>query len=272
MRDAVSRRRDGKFIVIVISMPIVRIIPRLDIKGPNVVKGVQTEGLRVVGAPAELAKKYYAAGADEVVYMDIVASLYGRNLDLELLRSVAQTIFIPLTVGGGIRSVHDIENTLRAGADKIAINTAAIQNPTLLAESVAKFGAQCIVLSVEAKQIERGSWEAYTDGGRERSGRDALLWIDEALALGVGEILITSIDRDGTRRGFDLELARAVRARSSVPVIVHGGAGSLKSIAEVYTTAKPEAIALASVLHYNSATIAEIKTSLKANGATVRTE
>ena len=161
----------------------VRVIPRLDIKGPNVVKGVQAEGLRVVGAPAELAKKYYEAGADELIYMDIVASLYGRNLDLELLRSVANQIFIPLTVGGGIRSVHDIENTIHAGADKVAINTAALRRPTLLAESVARFGAQCIVLSVEAKQVGAGAWEAYTDGGRERTKRYALLWVDEALAL-----------------------------------------------------------------------------------------
>lgn len=157
----------------------VRIIPRLDIKGPNVVKGVHTEGLRVVGSPESLAKHYYEEGADEILYMDIVASLYGRSLDLELVKTVANSIFVPLTVGGGIATLHDIENVLRVGADKIAINTFAVKNPAFLKEAVKKFGSQCIVLSVEAKRQSEGRWEVYTDGGRERTGLDVLEWIPQ---------------------------------------------------------------------------------------------
>src|SRR3989344_1276571 len=179
-------------------MKKIRIISRLDIKGPNVAKGVQSEGLRVVGNPRELAFKYYNDGADEIIYMDIVASLYQRNLDFDQLKSVSDNIFIPFTVGGGIRSIGDINNALRAGADKVVINTYAVKNPEFLSEAARKFGAQCIVLSVEAKKIAENKWEAYTDGGRERTGLDAVSWIKKGIELGVGEILITSIDQDGT--------------------------------------------------------------------------
>src|SRR3989344_2937347 len=185
-------------------MKTVRLIPRLDIKGSNIVKGVHTEGLRVVGHPKELALKYYQEGADEIAYMDIVASLYDRNLDFDQLRSVCDNIFIPFTVGGGIRSINDINNALRAGADKVAINTHAIHHPEFLAEAARNFGSQCIVLSIEAKKIRVNKWEAYTEGGRERTSVDVVEWARTAIDLGVGEIMLTSIDQDGTQRGYDM--------------------------------------------------------------------
>lgn len=250
-------------------MKNIRIIPRLDIKGPNVVKGIHTEGLRVVGEPIKLAKKYYRDGADEIIYMDIVASLYQRNLDFDLLRSVASEIFIPLTVGGGIRSIHDINNALRAGADKVAINTYALGHPEFLKEAVRTFGAQCIVLSVEAKKINQNSWEAYTDGGREKTGINAVNWIHQAINQGVGEILITSIDADGTRKGFDRELAQAVSS-VEVPIIIHGGANDPNSFLDILKDCKPDAIAASSIFHYGEATIKQIKKYLAKNNIPVR--
>jgi len=183
-------------------MKSIRIIPRIDIKGPNVVKGIHNEGLRVVGNPVELARRYYKEGADEIIYMDIVASLYQRNLDFDLLKSVAEVIFIPLTAGGGIRSTNDINNALRAGADKIAINTYAIHHPDFLTEAVRKFGSQCIVLSVEAKKKDGNFWEAYTDGGRERTNINVIEWIRQGIELGVGEIIITSIDQEAALMNY----------------------------------------------------------------------
>lgn len=264
-------------------MQSVRIIPRLDIKGPNVVKGIRTEGLRVVGNPRELARKYYEAGADELIAMDIVASLYGRSPDFDLMRGIADELFIPLTMGGGIQSVRDITNFLRAGADKVAINTFALRRPELLAEAVHQFGSQCIVLSVEAKRIGttslrqgyggpaslRSCWEAYTDGGREHSGRDAIDWIREALALGVGEILLTSVDCDGTRAGYDLELLRAVTAFAAVPVVVHGGARDGTSLLEALG-AGADACAAGSILHYDTTTIGNLKKELAMKNIPVR--
>src|SRR3989344_4585388 len=179
-------------------MKTVRIIPRLDIKGPHVVKGIHLEGLRVIGDPSNLAYKYYRDGADEILYLDIVASLYERNFDFDLLKSVSKKIFIPKTVGGGVRSINDINNALRAGADKIAINTFAVHHPEFITEAVHKFGSQCIALSVEAKKTNDGHWETYTDGGREKTGVDSISWIKKAISLGAGEIIITSIDQDGT--------------------------------------------------------------------------
>jgi len=240
-------------------MENIRIIPRLDIKGPNVVKGIFTEGLRVVGNPKDLAKKYYNEGADELLCMDIVASLYQRNFDFDLLRSISEGIFIPITVGGGIRSVNDINNALRAGADKVAINTYAIKNPKFLNEAVKKFGSQCIVLSVEAKRRIDGTWEAYTDGGREHTGVNAVEWIKKALALGVGEVVITSIDRDGSRKGYDLELIDAIAGFCHVPVVVHGGAGTKESVADVIKKTGPDAVALATPLHYQDFKIQDLK-------------
>ncbi len=251
-------------------MPKVRIIPRLDIKGPNVVKGIHTEGLRVIGDPALLAEKYYSEGADELIYMDTVASLYGRNVDLDLVRKVSDQIFIPLTVGGGVRTIHDIDNLLRAGADKVAINTHGIRNPQLLEEAVKHFGSQCIVLSVETKKKNSGSWEAYTDGGREQTGLDAIEWIKKGLLLGVGEILLTSVDRDGTRRGYETDLLAAVTSFASVPVIAYGGAGSLESVLDAIENAHIDAVSVASILHYNDVTIREIKSYLSKHDVSIR--
>ena len=202
--------------------------------------------------------------------MDIVASLYQRNLDFDLLRSVASEIFIPLTVGGGIRSIHDINNALRAGADKVAINTYALGHPEFLREAVRTFGAQCIVLSVEAKKINPNSWEAYTDGGREKTGIDAVEWAKRAVDLGVGEILITSIDRDGTRRGYESELVSAITSWAPVPVIAHGGAGSSRTVAEVITKNCADAVAVSSSFHYGDLSVSGLKSDLFKDGIQVR--
>ncbi len=242
-------------------MKKIRIIPRLDIKGQNVVKGIHTEGLRVVGNPAELARRYYAEGADEIAYMDIVASLYGRVVNFDLVKSVADEIFIPLTVGGGIGTLHDIDTALRSGADKVAINTHAVRKPDFLREAVKQFGAQCIVLSVEVKRQPHG-FEIYTDGGREHTGILVEEWIKRALDHGIGEIFLTSIDRDGTRKGFDLELVSRVSAISSVPIIAHGGARDVLSVKEVLENGA-DAVAIGSLFHYKEMGIKEMKEGLK---------
>jgi len=251
-------------------MKNIRIIPRLDIKGFNVVKPVHTEALRVVGNPKELADRYYQEGADELIYLDIVASLYQRNLDFDLLKSVSENIFIPFTVGGGIRTIQDINNALRSGADKIAINTYAVKNPEFITKAVKEFGSQCIVLSIEAKKQPNGAWEAYTDGGREHSGLDAIKWAKRGLELGAGELMITSIDQDGTGRGFDLELVQKITDFANVPVIVYGGAGNKESFLQVIKNGKADAVAAASVFHYQNLSILEIKEYLKNNGINVR--
>lgn len=251
-------------------MKNIRIIPRLDIKGPNVVKPIQTEALRVVGDPKELAARYYLEGADEIIYLDIVASLYQRSLDFDLLKSVAENIFIPITVGGGIRSIYDINNVLRSGADKVAINTYAVKNPDFISEAVKEFGSQCIVLYVEAKKQIGGNYEVYTDGGREKTGLEVIGWIKKAIALGVGEILITSVDKDGTRRGYDLDLIKKISSFSPVPVIAHGGAGNLNSLKEAVIDAKADALSVSSILHYNDFSITKIKDFLIKNDISVR--
>lgn len=229
---------------------MIRIIPRLDIKGPNVVKGVNLEGLRVVGRPELFAPHYYAEGADELLFMDTVASLYGRNTLEEIVHRTAERMFVPLTVGGGIRSVEDIRGVLRAGADKVAMNTAAIANPRLVAEGAEHFGSQCIVLSIEARRLPDGHYECLTDGGRERTGRDAVKWAEEATRLGAGEILLTSVDNEGTGRGFDLELTRLVAERVGVPVIASGGAGCAEHVRDAVLVGKADAVCIASILHY----------------------
>jgi len=250
-------------------MSNLRLIPRLDIKGPNLIKGIRLEGLRVVGDPQEYAMRYYAAGADELIYMDIVASLYGRNNLSEIINRAARDVFIPITVGGGIRSVDDARHILRSGADKVAINTAAIARPELITEVARKFGSQAMVLSVEAKQIAPGRWEAYTDNGRERSGLDVLTWIKRGIALGAGEILLTSVDREGTRSGFDLELLKAVADMTPVPVIASGGMGSKEDMVQA-ALAGIDAVAMADVLHYQRLTLAEIRDHAVAAGLPVR--
>ncbi|MES2770815.1 MAG: imidazole glycerol phosphate synthase cyclase subunit [Pseudomonadota bacterium] len=248
----------------------VRLIARLDIKGSNLIKGIHLEGLRVIGSAQEHALKYYLQGADELIYMDCVASLYGRNHLAEIISQAARDIFVPMTVGGGIRSVEDATQILRAGADKVAVNTAAVANPDLISRIAQRFGSQCMVLSVEAKQIAPGCWEAYADNGRERSGRDVVAWVKEAVALGAGEVLITSIDREGTRKGFDVALVQAVTAAVSVPVIASGGMGRLEDFSDVVSNGGADAVAMADILHYNRASIGEIREQACRSGIAVR--
>jgi cyclase len=253
-------------------MKTTRIIAGLDIKGPNVVKGIHNEGLRVVGEPAKLAEKYYKDGADEIIYLDVVASLYQRNLDFDLLKSVAQKIFIPLTVGGGIRSINDINNALRAGADKVAINTHVVKNSNFLNEAVHKFGSQCIVLSVEAKKNGLNYWEAYIDGGREHTGIDVFGWVKRSIELGIGEILLTSVDNEGTKSGFEEELVKKISEIATVPLVVRGGGGSMETFKKIIKEASVDAVCASSVFHYNDYSIAELKKYLKDNFISVRTE
>lgn len=227
----------------------IRVIARLDIKGFNLVKGIQLEGLRVLGKPEQFARAYYEQGADELVYMDVVASLYGRNSLTEVISRTAHEIFIPLCVGGGIRSLDDIKAVLRAGADKVALNTAALRRPELVREAARRFGSSTIVVSIEASKKADGSYEAYVDNGREKTGVDVFEWAERAAELGAGELMITSVDREGTGRGFDTELVRRVATRVSVPVIACGGAGNTEDVvAAVHSGA--DAVALASLLHY----------------------
>lgn len=251
-------------------MSNIRIIPRLDIKGPNLIKGIRLEGLRVIGDPHDYALRYYEAGADELVYMDIVASLYGRNNLSDIISRAANQVFIPITVGGGIRSVDDAKHILRSGADKVAINTAAIAKPELITEVARHFGSQAMVLSIEAKAVGDGKWEVYTDNGRERTGRDVLSWAVEAVSRGAGEILLTSVDREGTRKGFEIELIRKVRDAVSVPVIASGGMGELQDFTKAVADGGADAVAMADILHYNRATVDQIREHALVGGFAVR--
>lgn len=247
-----------------------RLIARLDVKGPNLIKGVHLEGLRVIGDPQAHARRYYAEGADELVYMDIVASLYGRNSLLDVVRRTADEVFIPMTVGGGIRSVEDVREVLRAGADKVALNTAAVQRPELVTEVARRFGSQCMVLSIEAKQVAGGSWEAYTDNGRERTGLDVVDWARRGAALGAGEILLTSVDREGTRRGFDVALLKAVTDVVQVPVIASGGMGEATHLIQAAQAGGADAIAMADILHYRRMELPAIRRAALEAGLPVR--
>lgn len=248
----------------------VRLIARLDIKGSNLIKGVHLEGLRVVGKPSEYALHYYEQGVDELLYMDCVASLYGRNHLGDIVRSAAENIFVPMTVGGGIRSVDDATQILRAGADKVAVNTAAVSNPQLISDIARRFGSQCMVLSVEAKQIAPMRWEVYTDNGRERTGLDVIDWVKRSVSMGAGEILLTSIDREGTRKGFDIDLVSAVTNEVSVPVIASGGMGMIEDCVTVARDGGADAVAMADILHYKRATFGDIRAHAKAAGLSVR--
>ncbi len=249
----------------------IRLIARLDIKGPNLIKGVHLEGLRVIGSPNEHAMSYYQQGADELIYMDCVASLYGRNSLGELVRATAQDVFVPITVGGGIRSVDDATNLLRCGADKVAVNTAAVENPKLISDIARRFGSQCMVLSVEAKQTGTDRWEVLTDNGRERTGLDVIEWIKQGIAQGAGEILLTSVDREGTRKGFDIPLVHAITHEVTVPVIASGGMGKPGDMVEAVKSGQADAVAMADILHYNRATIKDIRTVAQSSGIEVRT-
>lgn len=226
-----------------------RLIARLDIKGPNLIKGIQLEGLRVLGDPRQFAIDYYERGADEILYMDTVASLYGRNNLTHVVSRTAEEVFIPLTVGGGIRSLSDARALLNSGADKVAMNTAALQDPDLIRVLADVYGSQCVVLSVEAKVIRPGKWEAYTHNGRERTGLDVLDWIERASQLGVGEVLLTSVDREGTRRGLDLDLITAVRNSTALPLIASGGLRDPDDFMAAVTCGA-DAVAVADALHY----------------------
>jgi cyclase len=248
----------------------VRLIARLDIKGPNLIKGVHLEGLRVVGDPQEYARRHYEAGADELVYMDIVASLYGRNSLTEIIKRAAKDIFIPMTVGGGVRSVDDVKQLLRAGADKVAMNTAAVLRPELITEVARRFGSQCMVLSIEAKRQGAGKWEAYTDNGRERTGKDVVEWAKKGFELGAGEILLTSVDQEGTRKGFDIDLVRSVAGAVPIPVIASGGMGSTDHLVEVIRDGRADAVAMADVLHYNRIPMKDMRAAASAAGIPVR--
>lgn len=248
----------------------IRLIARLDIKGPNLIKGIHLEGLRVIGDPQEYARRYYEAGADELIYMDIVASLYGRNNLIEVVKRAAQNIFIPMTVGGGVRSVDDANQLLRSGADKVAINTAAIDRPELITEISRRFGSQCMVLSIEAKRVGENKWEAYTNNGRERTGMDAVEWAKKGCELGAGEILLTSVDQEGTRKGFDIALVRAVASAVPIPVIASGGMGATEHFVDVVQEGKADAVAMADVLHYNRLSISQISNAALAAHIPVR--
>lgn len=228
----------------------VRIIARLDIKGPNLVKGIHLEGLRALGSPDEFAEYYFLQQIDELFYMDVVASLYERNSLVDMISRIAKKIFIPLTVGGGIRTMEDINQVLRAGADKVCINTAAIRNPEFINQAVKKFGSSTIMVAIEATQQCDGSYLAYTDNGREYTGVEVINWATRLNEMGVGEILVTSIDKEGTGLGFDINLAKAITDAVDVPVIVHGGAGSSKDVIDLFRDTKASAAALASILHY----------------------
>ncbi len=251
-------------------MANLRLIARLDIKGPNLVKTVQLEGLRVVGNPREYAARYYQAGIDELVYMDIVASLYGRNNLREIVSETTKDVFVPLTVGGGVRSVSDARDLLLAGADKVAVNTAAIRRPELISELAERFGSQCVVISIEAKQVRDGKWECYTDNGREWTGIDVVQWALRAQQLGAGELMVTSVDREGTRKGFDVSLTRAVSSTVGLPVIASGGMGDMQHCINVARIGQADAIAVADALHFNRMTVHALRDGALAAGLPVR--
>jgi len=228
----------------------IRIIPRLDIKGPNLVKGLSFDGYRVLGTAERFARIYYEQGADELIYQDAVASLYQRNSLAEIVQRTAKEIFIPLTVVGGLRSIDDIKTILRSGADKVGINTAAISNPELIREAANTFGSQCIVVSIEAKKLGKGRYEAWVDYGRQPTGVDAIDWAQKAVELGAGELLVTSIDREGMGTGYDIELTRMIANQVPVPVIACGGAGQKEHVVEAVSEGMADAVCAASLFHY----------------------
>ena len=248
-----------------------RIIPCLDVKGGRVVKGTNFVGLRDAGDPVELAKKYDDERADELVFLDITASHEGRGTMVEVAKNCAAQVFIPFTVGGGIRTAEDMRVMLKAGADKISVNSAAVKNPEIISDGAKKFGSQCVVLAVDAKRRENSDgWEIFVNGGRTPTGLDCLDWVKKAVALGAGEILLTSMDADGTKDGYDIELTRAVSEAVNVPVIASGGAGEMEHFYKVLTEGKADAVLAASVFHYGKYTIRQVKDYLKSRGVEVR--
>ena len=248
-----------------------RVIPCLDVKGGRVVKGVKFEDLRDLGDPADLATRYYDEGADEVVFLDIGASKEERATTLEVVRRTAERLFIPLTVGGGIRTVADVQAALSAGADKVSINTAAVLRPELIGEASDRFGAQCVVVAIDAKKVG-DRWEVFTHGGSRTTGKDVVAWAREAATLGAGEILLTSMDRDGTRDGYDVELTRAVADAAGIPVIASGGAGRLDDFSLVLTEGRADAALAASLFHGRTLSVGDVKRHLVEKGIAVRLE
>ena len=247
-----------------------RIIPCLDVKGGRVVKGTNFVGLRDAGDPVELAATYDLEGADELVFLDITASVEERKAMLDVINKTAGEVFMPLTVGGGISTVDDIRNALRAGADKTSVNSAAVKNPQLIAEGAKLFGSQCIVLAIDARRCGENKWEVYVHGGRTPTGIDAVEWAKQGVALGAGEILLTSMDADGTKNGYDIPLTKAVSEAVNVPVIASGGAGKLEDFYEVLAEGDADAVLAASVFHYKTFTIQQVKEYLRDRGIEVR--
>ena len=237
----------------------IRFIPRLDIKNNFLIKGINLEGLRKIGNPNEFAKKYYKNGADEILFIDCVASLYGRNSLNEIIRKSVEDIYVPITVGGGIRSIEDIEKLLNCGADKVAINTAAVNNPDLINSAVNKYGSSTIVISIEAKKKAENIWEVYVNNGRDKTGKNLLDWVIEIQNRGAGEILLTSVDNEGTRNGFDIEMYAQLNDICNIPIIASGGMGTSKDIVDLVYHADIQAVAFADIIHYNRASILEIK-------------
>lgn len=251
-------------------MPAKRIIPCFDVKEGRVVKGTRFVNLRDAGDPVELASIYDKEGADEIVFLDITASYERRDIIIDIAARTAEQVFIPFTVGGGIRTVDDFRRILKVGADKVSVNTAAIQNPRLIAEASDKFGSQCVVVAIDARSLPSGGWEVYIHGGRTPTGKDVFQWAEEVERLGAGEILLTSMDTDGTKEGYDVTLTRAVAERVGIPVIASGGAGTLQHIYEALTAGSAEAALIASIVHYGIHPIRDIKAYLHERGVCVR--
>ena len=247
-----------------------RIIPCLDVRDGKVVKGINFVGIKEVGDPVELAKQYSDSGADEIVFLDITASHEGRATMLDVVRRTAEVVFVPLTVGGGIRTIDDVRDTLRAGSDKVGINSAAVRNPELINEAAKLFGRQCIVAAVDAKRVDDGSWHVVINGGRIDTGKDLLEWVQELEERGAGEILLTSMDADGTKAGYDLEMTKAVYDLVNIPVIASGGAGSVDDFADVFAATGCDAALAASLFHYGELTIDEVKDAMRARGIPAR--
>jgi len=246
-----------------------RLISRIDIKNENVSKGIQFDGLRKLGNPNEFAKRYYEEGIDELMFMDAVASLYDRNNLYDIIYQACKEVFVPITVGGGLRKIQDIQLALDAGADKVAINTQAIKNPDFIRQSARIFGTQCIVGSIESKKVDR-MWEAYVDNGREKTGKNVTDWALTLQDLGAGEILLTSVDKDGTQQGFDIDLINIISDKLSIPLIISGGAGNLSHISNLCKKTKFEGIAIGSMLHYGKSTIKAIKDIMRKENLRVR--
>ncbi len=248
---------------------MIRIIPKLEVKGPHLIKGIHLEGLRIVGNPHESAINYYADGADEIIYIDLVASLYRRKYLLDLISKTADQVFIPLTVGGGVKTLADFEMLFRVGADKIAINTGVVANPQLISQVANKFGSQCVVVSIEA-QRKGNSWEPFTDCGRTPTGMDAITWAKDVARLGAGEILVTSISQDGTGKGFDTELIQSISSQVGIPVIGSGGGDTLEHFIQAIYQGRADGLAVASALHFKKLTVSQIKKHLLKQKVSVR--